>query len=167
MYLIIHLHKRNKGKNIYNYITELSGMEETWYLSPKGRITLKSFLFRTLFAVTVFLFFYIIYSSYALPKYHEKLRPDSFGNMVIFDEFFESTFNMYQNFTFTFLPLILGLFVLIQAVKRIHDTNRSGWNVLIPVYNLMLIFSKGTVGSNDFGADPKPMKKVKYFDELI
>lgn len=50
---------------------------------------------------------------------------------------------------------------LALGVKRAHDRGRSGWFVLlflIPLLNLWpmieLYFLRGTVGQNEFGADP-------------
>jgi uncharacterized membrane protein YhaH (DUF805 family) len=54
--------------------------------------------------------------------------------------------------------LIPSLAVL---VRRLHDTNRSGWWFLlmfVPLLNLVLLvfmFLDGTAGTNDYGADPK------------
>jgi len=52
-----------------------------------------------------------------------------------------------------------------QVVKRLHDINRPGahyWLLLIPFYNiylgLLLLFKKGTEGSNQFGVDPLIIK---------
>ena len=51
---------------------------------------------------------------------------------------------------------------LAVAVRRLHDTNRSGWWVLIkiiPIVGLIVIFIfmvlDGTPGDNRFGGDPK------------
>ncbi|UYW02022.1 DUF805 domain-containing protein [Flavobacterium agricola] len=41
------------------------------------------------------------------------------------------------------------------AVRRMHDVNKSGWFVLIPIYNLILACTEGTIGDNRFGKDPK------------
>lgn len=48
------------------------------------------------------------------------------------------------------------------TIRRLHDTDRSGWNILwglVPVIGtFMLIYfyvSEGTPGPNRFGADPK------------
>lgn len=53
-------------------------------------------------------------------------------------------------------------FMLTQGVKRLHDLDKSGWLVLlmfIPlvnfVFGLYLLFADGTVGPNQYGADPK------------
>jgi uncharacterized membrane protein YhaH (DUF805 family) len=37
------------------------------------------------------------------------------------------------------------------GVRRMHDVDRSGWFILVPVYNIVLAASKGTDGSNRFG----------------
>jgi hypothetical protein len=67
---------------------------------------------------------------------------------------------------FIILPILLIAFILIQAAKRMHDVNKSAWFVLIPFYNIYLLFSPGTSGNNDFGIDPSPVKNVQFFDEL-
>lgn len=38
------------------------------------------------------------------------------------------------------------------AVRRLHDTNHSGWWLLCPVYPIILMFMKGSEGENDYGA---------------
>ncbi len=45
-------------------------------------------------------------------------------------------------------------------VRRIHDVGESGWYLIIPLYNLVLLFSPGQVGANDYGPDPKEKKKL-------
>jgi uncharacterized membrane protein YhaH (DUF805 family) len=41
------------------------------------------------------------------------------------------------------------------GVRRMHDVNKSGWYILIPIYNLILCCTDGTNGPNDYGPDPK------------
>jgi uncharacterized membrane protein YhaH (DUF805 family) len=48
--------------------------------------------------------------------------------------------------------LVPGLAV---AVRRMHDLDKSGWFILIPFYNLILVLTSGTQGENKYGADPK------------
>ena len=59
----------------------------------------------------------------------------------------------------TFLSTIYSLAVLIPAiavgVRRMHDVGKSGWFLLIPIYNLILACTEGTKGENEYGADPK------------
>ena len=57
------------------------------------------------------------------------------------------------------LPNLYFLAVLVPAiavaVRRMHDVGKSGWFVLIPIYNFILAFSKGDEGDNSYGPDPK------------
>ena len=64
------------------------------------------------------------------------------------------------------LGLIYALAILLPAlgvsVRRLHDTNRSGWWLLIsfvPVvgFIILIVFlaTEGTKGPNNFGNDPK------------
>jgi uncharacterized membrane protein YhaH (DUF805 family) len=48
--------------------------------------------------------------------------------------------------------LIPGIAV---AIRRMHDVNKSGWFILIPIYNLILAVTPGIVGPNEYGPDPK------------
>ncbi|TSJ42808.1 DUF805 domain-containing protein [Mucilaginibacter corticis] len=54
---------------------------------------------------------------------------------------------------------IYSLAVLIPSiavgVRRMHDVNKSGWFILIPIYNLILACTDGTPGDNNYGPDPK------------
>ncbi len=63
-----------------------------------------------------------------------------------------------------FLIYVLALFIpnLAVTVRRLHDTNRSGWWFfisLVPFVGGIVLFIflviEGTNGENQFGADPK------------
>ena len=41
------------------------------------------------------------------------------------------------------------------AVRRMHDVGKSGWFVLIPIYNFILACTEGEKGTNQYGPDPK------------
>jgi uncharacterized membrane protein YhaH (DUF805 family) len=41
------------------------------------------------------------------------------------------------------------------GVRRMHDLGKSGWYILIPIYNLVLFCTNGDVGTNEYGHDPK------------
>jgi uncharacterized membrane protein YhaH (DUF805 family) len=57
---------------------------------------------------------------------------------------------------FTLIYSLAALIPTIAAiVRRMHDTDNSGWFCLIPLYNLILACTDGTKGDNRFGADPK------------
>jgi uncharacterized membrane protein YhaH (DUF805 family) len=149
--------------NIYSYKSPKSMNDESHYLLTNGRITIKTFIIRFLFACTIIVVTNLIYTFYALERYSYW---ETRGHGNILNPTFLSTFNIFKQINFLYLPILLSIFVIIQGVKRVHDTNKSGWFLLIPLYNILLLFSKGTVGNNDFGIDPSPIKVVKYFDEM-
>ena len=41
------------------------------------------------------------------------------------------------------------------GVRRMHDIDRSGWWVLLPLVNLVFVLMEGTSGENRFGPSPK------------
>ena len=60
------------------------------------------------------------------------------------------------------MPLISTIYtlaVLIPSiavgVRRMHDVGKSGWFLLIPIYNLILACTDSVKGENEYGADPK------------
>ncbi len=53
---------------------------------------------------------------------------------------------------YSLVVLIPGIAV---GVRRMHDTDHSGWFLLIPLYNLVLAVREGQSGDNRFGSDPK------------
>lgn len=60
---------------------------------------------------------------------------------------------------------LYSLLVLLPSIavgiRRMHDVGKSGWFLLIPIYNLILACRAGDVGTNEYGADPK-----NSFDEI-
>lgn len=41
------------------------------------------------------------------------------------------------------------------GVRRMHDVGKSGWFLLIPIYNLILALTEGEKTTNEYGEDPK------------
>ncbi len=60
------------------------------------------------------------------------------------------------------LPIISTLYSLAVflpsigvGIRRMHDINKSGWFILIPIYNIILWAQAGDQGENQYGPDPK------------
>ena len=53
---------------------------------------------------------------------------------------------------YTVAVLIPGLAV---GVRRMHDTDHSGWWIIVPFVNFYFWCIDGTSGDNRFGSDPK------------
>jgi uncharacterized membrane protein YhaH (DUF805 family) len=52
-----------------------------------------------------------------------------------------------------YIPFLWFLFA--QGAKRCHDTGKSGWWQLLPLYSFLLIFQKGIPEANEYGENPK------------
>lgn len=54
---------------------------------------------------------------------------------------------------------IYALAVLVPSiavgVRRMHDSNHSGWWIIVPIVSFVFCVTDGTSGPNRFGADPK------------
>lgn len=69
--------------------------------------------------------------------------------------------SMFYGWIYMLTGLVLFLPNLAALVRRLHDTDRSGWwywIALIPLIGIILLIvwlaSRGTSGNNRFGADP-------------
>lgn len=60
---------------------------------------------------------------------------------------------------FAHLSTVYSVAVLLPAIavgiRRMHDVGKSGWFILIPIYNLILACTPGEMGPNEYGEDPK------------
>lgn len=82
--------------------------------------------------------------------------------VAIIDAFLAYIFDvptLFLTFVYLLAVLIPGLAVL---VRRMHDINKTGWMVLISfipfiggIWLLILEVTEGTIGANNYGADPK------------
>jgi len=50
------------------------------------------------------------------------------------------------------------------AIRRMHDIGKSGWFILIPIYNIVLLATEGDKGPNEYGPDPKNPETTFDFD---
>lgn len=77
-------------------------------------------------------------------------------------------FNFIASFILGFIgglldfPILANLYsfaVLLPSiavgVRRMHDVGKSGWYILIPIYNFILCVTEGDSGENEYGPDPK------------
>ncbi len=111
--------------------------------SWKGRIRRKTYWIRIL--ILNFLSFVLFFGLYGLTIY---IYNSDIDNYLIVRHYTEL-------FYLILLYLIFVPFGIIQGVKRMHDIDKSGWYLLIPIYSLILLFTDGTIGNNQYGEDPK------------
>jgi uncharacterized membrane protein YhaH (DUF805 family) len=77
---------------------------------------------------------------YASAGFNVSLGPVAIGTVIVF-----------------LIPL------LSVTVRRMHDVDKSGWFMLIPIYNFILTCIDGTRGPNRFGPDPKGGPETQIF----
>jgi uncharacterized membrane protein YhaH (DUF805 family) len=62
-------------------------------------------------------------------------------------------------FSYDLLGSVYSLAVLLPGIavagRRLHDTGRSAWWMLLPIVNIVFFAQDGNAGTNKFGADPK------------
>jgi uncharacterized membrane protein YhaH (DUF805 family) len=54
-----------------------------------------------------------------------------------------------------FYSLAVGIPTMAVAIRRMHDTGRSGWWLFLPVIGFVLLFVDGQPGENRYGSNPK------------
>jgi uncharacterized membrane protein YhaH (DUF805 family) len=66
------------------------------------------------------------------------------------------------NFPILYLLFILGMIIpsISVGVRRMHDVDKSGWYLLIPIYSLILACTEGTRGDNQYGSNPKDANNI-------
>lgn len=71
---------------------------------------------------------------------------------------------------FAFLSTLYSLAVMIPsiavAVRRVHDSGKSGWFVLVPFYNLYLMLIDSQPGENEYGPNPKGIGNTSSIDGI-
>lgn len=151
----------SKPQNIYSFQLHHSDDEETHYLLTRGRIGLNVFLNRIILSFLVIALLNLFHFLYWNPLYHEVFR---YGKIIDVSKY--SKFLIWKTFYEYISPLVIFIFIIIQCFKRLHDVDKSGLYILVPIYNIALLILPGTIGKNNFGQDPSPKKNVIYYDEL-
>ena len=66
-------------------------------------------------------------------------------------------FNNEEPYGYVYLIIVLASLVpsIAVQVRRMHDVGKSGWLILIPIYNLIMYCTDGDFGSNEYGPNPK------------
>ena len=133
----------------------------------QGRITRKAFFFRLFLCALIWLIFHAVYVYWIKADYIRYTEISS-EKMQFNAEKIEISYVFFQFFNSYVIPCLLAMFITIQAIKRVHDVNKSGWYLLLPFYNLFLILIKGTDGDNDYGLVPYAGKRIpKYSKKMI
>lgn len=78
----------------------------------------------------------------------------SFGLSLI-----DKKFGLQYRFSGSLLSDIYALFIFFPTlgvgIRRLHDIDRSGWWVIVPIANIVFFTFKSTVGDNKYGPHPE------------
>jgi uncharacterized membrane protein YhaH (DUF805 family) len=96
--------------------------------------------------------------SYAV--FHGRARRSEYWYFVLFDIIFLYAMRIIDgamNSTLLYDVYILATLIpsVAVSIRRMHDVGKTGWFALVPIYNLVLAFTEGIHGKNEYGADPK------------
>lgn len=103
-------------------------------------------------------YYFHVLQNYA--TFSGRARRSEYWYFVLFNAIFSFGIGFVAGFlNFPILSTIYSVAVLLPAiavaVRRMHDVGKSGWFILIPIYNLVLACTDGVKGDNEYGADPK------------
>ena len=93
-------------------------------------------------------------------NFNDRARRSEFWYFVLFNVVISIVLGLIGGLIKTsILGNIYSLAILIPAiavgVRRMHDVGKSGWCLLIPIYNIVLATIEGQNVSNKYGSDPK------------
>ena len=95
-------------------------------------------------------------------NFKDRASRQEYWMFILFNAIFVIALSFIEIFLFGLYSSILSniytLAVLVPSiaagVRRMHDTGKSGWFLLIPIYNLILAVTSGESGENKYGAPP-------------
>lgn len=77
--------------------------------------------------------------------------------------------NVWYGYIYTAYALTILIPQLAVSIRRLHDTNRSGWFMLLAlipfvgaIWLLVLFATKGTQGENQYGPDPNEKDRFDF-----
>ena len=104
-------------------------------------------------------YYFKVLKNYA--TFSGRARRKEYWMFVLFNTIFAFVFGFVCGLIgFPDLAQLYTLAILLPSiavgVRRMHDVGKSGWFLLIPIYNFILAVSEGEKGENQYGQDPKP-----------
>ncbi|MCT7956222.1 DUF805 domain-containing protein [Laspinema palackyanum] len=75
--------------------------------------------------------------------------------LAIIEEVLGGITNTDQSVLTAIYQLAVFIPTIAVSVRRMHDTNHSGWWLIVPIANFIFTLEDGTPGVNEYGLDPK------------
>ena len=89
-----------------------------------------------------------------------RARRKEYWMFILFNAIVSTVLSMIEPTVYGIYSLALIIPTFAVAVRRMHDVGKSGWYVLIPIYNLILACTDGDSGDNEYGSNPKKEEEV-------
>ena len=88
--------------------------------------------------------------------------------MMLLDELLGTTYGPLneEGYFDTFYALATFVPSIAVSARRMHDVGKSGWYMLIPIYNLILFCTDGEYDVNKWGANPKHDQQELMINEI-
>jgi len=98
-------------------------------------------------------YYFEVLKKYAV--FSGRARRKEFWMFFLFNVIIGSVLSLVSNFLGGIYQLAILIPITAVGVRRMHDVNKSGWYLVIPIYSLILACTDGTKGDNKYGPDPK------------
>lgn len=104
--------------------------------------------------VDSFIYLFTIYSDYK----GRTGRKDYFSFIIIFS-FFLFLLKQIDIGSIINIPLMIYMIIFFlplfsNTIRRLHDSNHSGWLIFVPLYDIYLLFIRGNEEDNKYGPSP-------------
>ena len=93
--------------------------------------------------------------------FNGRARTKEYWMFILFNTMFSIVFSLVDTLligneiTSNLYSLVVLVPSIAVGIRRMHDVGKSGWFILIPIYNLILAIREGDKGDNEYGQDPK------------
>jgi len=93
--------------------------------------------------------------------FNGRARRKEYWMFILFNTMFSIVFSLVDTLligneiTSNLYSLVVLVPSIAVGIRRMHDVGKSGWFILIPIYNLILALREGDKGDNEYGKDPK------------
>ena len=92
--------------------------------------------------------------------FNGRARRKEYWMFILFNAIVSTVLSMIEPTVYGIYSLALIIPTFAVAVRRMHDVGKSGWYVLIPIYNLILACTDGDSGDNEYGSNPKTEEEI-------
>tara|TARA_B110000240_G_scaffold191825_1_gene234994 strand:+ start:1002 stop:1307 length:306 start_codon:yes stop_codon:yes gene_type:complete len=87
--------------------------------------------------------------------FNGRARRKEYWIFVLFNSIVGIILSMITPTLYTLYSFAVLIPTLAVTVRRMHDVGKSGWYLLIPIYNFILAVTDSVSGDNEYGVNPK------------